>query len=176
MRFFRNSIVSTRRSRLVPNYFLITQADGLLYHMSLIFTSASCGAGVYVLSEDHCPPHVHARHRREDWVARVRFSFIHDEVELMSAAPDKYAPPSRVLDRLLGEIKARLIDCRKTWWSIRQSTCLANQWAIVRAPGRVDLTTNRTTPARQISDCRYDPITALARVSFRDGTIEDVKL
>jgi hypothetical protein len=143
--------------------------------MSLIFISASSGAGIYVLSEDHCPPHVHARHRREGWVARVGFSFIHDEIELMSIDSNRNAPSSRVVDRLLDEIEARLTDCRKTWWRIRQSTCLTNQWAIVRAPGRVDLTSTRTPPARQIADCRYDPIAALARVSFRDGTIEDVK-
>lgn len=94
----------------------------------------------------------------------------------MSIAPDKNAPPSRVLDRLLGEIEAGLTYCRKAWWLIRQSTCLANKWAIVHAPGRVELTSLRTPPAKQISDCRYDPITALARVSFRDGTIEDVNL
>jgi hypothetical protein len=76
----------------------------------------------------------------------------------------------------LGDIHARLTDCRKTWWQNQQTTCLANRWAIVRSPGRVDLTSTRTPPARQISDGRYDPITALVRVSFRDGTNEDVKL
>ena len=40
--------------------------------MSRVFTSEGTGAGIYVFSDDHCPAHVHARHRSEGWIARVR--------------------------------------------------------------------------------------------------------
>ena len=34
--------------------------------MSRVFISAGTGAAVYVFANDHCPPHVHAKHRGEN--------------------------------------------------------------------------------------------------------------
>ena len=33
------------------------------------------GARVVIVSDDHCPPHVHAAHRAERWGVRIGFSF-----------------------------------------------------------------------------------------------------
>jgi hypothetical protein len=44
---------------------------------------------IYVFADDHCPPHVHARHRGESWIARVRISYLSTAVELISIAPLK---------------------------------------------------------------------------------------
>jgi hypothetical protein len=52
--------------------------------MSRIFVSPNTGAAVYVFSNDHCPAHVHARHRSDGWIARVSLSFLAAAVELMS--------------------------------------------------------------------------------------------
>jgi hypothetical protein len=83
--------------------------------MSRVFVSAATGAVIYVFADDHCPPHVHARHRGEGWVARVRFSYVGSEVELISIAPLKNVPLQRVVNELLDDVQARLMDCRRRW-------------------------------------------------------------
>ncbi len=144
--------------------------------MSRVFISEGTGAGIYVLSDDHCPAHVHARHRGEGWIARVRFSYLGSTVELMSIAPVKNVPLQRVVNNLLSEVKVRLPDCRRSWWLIRRTTCLANQWAVVREPGRIELLSKPAPGAKQIAEAEYDPANEHVYVIFRDGTTEQVKL
>ena len=95
--------------------------------MSRVFISEGTGAGTYVFSDDHCPAHVHARQRGDGWIARVRFSYLDSTVELISIAPVKNVPLQRVVNRLLSDVRARLPDCRRSWWLTRGTTCLANQ-------------------------------------------------
>jgi hypothetical protein len=131
--------------------------------MGRVLTSGGTGAAVYVFSYDHCPPHVHARHRGDEWIARVAFSYINNAVTLMSVAPLRLAPQPRVLNRLLDDIEAALPACRRSWWLTRRTTCLANQWVILPA-----------SAARQIADASYDPASQRLRVIFADGTIADL--
>ena len=141
--------------------------------MSRVFVSEATGAVIYVFADDHCPPHVHARHRGEDWVARVRFSYVGSDVKLLSIAPLKNVPLQRVVNELLDDIQARLTDCRRSWWTTRQTACLANQWAIAPPGGKVVVCAERTQGAKQIADASYDPSTERLRVTFRDGTTAD---
>src|SRR5260370_21526144 len=136
--------------------------------MSRVFVSEATGAVIYVFADDHCPPHVHARHRGEGWVARVRFSYISSAVELISIAPLKNVPLQRVVNQLLDDVQGRLADCRRRWWTTRRTTCLANQWAVVEA-GKTELRSERTPDAKQIADASYDPATEQLHVTFRDG-------
>jgi hypothetical protein len=138
--------------------------------MSRVFVSEATGAGIYVFADDHCPPHVHARHRGEGWVARVGFSYVGTAVKLISIAPLKNVPLQRVVNALLDDVRARLAACRRSWWMTRQTTCLANQWAIVPATEKIELRSERTPGARQIADASYDPATEWLHVTFRDGT------
>jgi hypothetical protein len=142
--------------------------------MSRVFVSAATGAVIYVFADDHCPPHVHARHRGEGWVARVRFSYVSGDVELISIAPLKNVPLQRVVNELLDDIQAQLMDCRRSWWMTRQITCLANQWAVAPAASEIKLCSERTREAKQIADASYDPATEQLRVTFRDGTTAEV--
>src|SRR5258708_30559418 len=107
--------------------------------MNRVFISEGTGATIYVFTEDHCPPHVHARHRAEGWIARVRFSYLSSTVELMSIAPTKNVPLQRVVNRLLDNIQERLSDCRQSWWMTKRTACLTNQWALVPANGKVEM-------------------------------------
>lgn len=138
--------------------------------MSRVFTSQNTGAGVYVFSDDHCPPHVHARHRGDGWIARVRFSFVSSAVELLSIAPLKNSPLQRTVNRLLDDIEAELPSCRRTWWATRQTTCLTNQWAVVPTSGVIELLPEPTANAKQIAVATYDPEQERLRVTFEDGT------
>ena len=142
--------------------------------MSRVLISESTGAAIYVFSDDHCPPHVHARQRGDGWIARVRFSYVGSAVELMSIAPLKNVPLQRVVNRLLEDIQTGLPDCRKSWWMTRRTTCLTNQWATVLAPEKIRLVSEPMTNAKQIADATYDPDKERLRIEFRDGTTVDV--
>lgn len=143
--------------------------------MAKVFTSEATGATVYVFSDDHCPPHVHARHRGEGWIARASFSFLRNAVELMSIQPLRKTPLLRTVNHLLDDIQGRLSDCRRCWWLIRRTTCLENQWARVPVPGRVVIS-DHVPGARQIDDAEYDASASELHVSFCDGTTEAVRL
>ena len=142
--------------------------------MSRVFVSVATGAVIYVFADDHCPPHVHARHRGEGWIARVRFSYVSSGVELISIAPLKNVPLQRVVNKLLDDIRARLMECRRRWWMTRQTTCLANQWAVVPAAERIELRSVRTADTKQIADAKYEPATEQLVVTFQDGTTVEV--
>jgi hypothetical protein len=144
--------------------------------MSRVFISDRTGAGIYVFSDDHCPAHVHARHRGEGWIARVRFSYLDSSVELVSIAPVKNVPLQRVVNRLLSDVQLRLPDCRRGWWLTRRTTCLANQWAVVGDLGRIELRSKPAPSAKQIAEAEYDPANEQVHVIFLDGTTAQVKL
>ena len=142
--------------------------------MSRVLISESTGAAVYVFSDDHCPPHVHARHRGDGWIARVRFSYLSGSVELMSVAPLKNYPLRRTINRLLADIEAGLPTCRRSCWLTKRTTCLANQWTTVLATGQIEVSSEPLANAKQIVDARYDPDEERLRLAFQDGTTADV--
>jgi len=144
--------------------------------MSRVFISDGTGAAIYVFSDDHCPAHVHARHRGEGWIARVRFSYLESTVDLISIAPVKNVPLQRVVNRLLTDVQVRLPDCRRSWWLMRRTTCLANQWAMMSKPGRIELLSKPAPSARQIAEAEYDPANQQVHVVFQDGITVQVKL
>jgi len=141
--------------------------------MSRVFVSEATRAAIYVFSDDHCPPHVHARHRGEGWIARVRFSYVRSAVALISITPLRNAPQRRALNLLLGDIQGRLADCRRAWWTTRRTTCLANQWAR-EGQGTIELLSERTPDAKRIVDATYDPDAEQLHVTFRDGATLEV--
>jgi hypothetical protein len=94
-----------------------------------VFISEGTGAGIYVFSDDRCPAHVHARHRGEGWIARLRFSYLGSTVELMSIALVKSVPLQRVVNRLLSdEIMTTNI----------QRISDADEYAVALAAGRTE--------------------------------------
>ena len=64
--------------------------------------------------------------------------------------------------------------CRQSWWITKRTTCLANQWAVVLAPEKIELSPGPVANAKQIADASYDPDQERLRVTFRDGTTADV--
>jgi len=144
--------------------------------MSRVFVSEATGAAIYVFADDHCPAHVHARHRSEGWIARVKFSYLNGAVALISIAPVANIPLQRVISRLMNDIQQRVPDCRRSWWNMRRTTCLVNQWAVVPEPGKVELASEAAPHAKQISEAQYAPESATLHVSFRDGTTAQVQL
>lgn len=106
----------------------------------------------------------------------MRFAYLSSAVNLISIAPVKNVPLQRVVNHLLRDVKVRLPDCRRGWWLMRRTTCLANQWAVVREPGRIELLSKPAPGAKQIAEAEYDPENEQVHVIFQDGTREEVKL
>jgi len=142
--------------------------------MSRVLVSPSTGAVVYVFADDHCPPHVHARHRGEGWVARVGFSYATDRVRLLSVVPQGHVPPGRTLGLLLDDVAAELPRCRRAWWETRGTTCLENRWARVTQAGVVELLPGRERDAAQVREARYEPGTERVALGFGDGAALDM--
>jgi len=71
---------------------------------------------VFVGAEDHPPPHVHAVHSGEGWVARFRFSFLSDVTGLYRFRRRGRRPTTATLDRVAEAIMADLPTCRENWW------------------------------------------------------------
>ena len=85
------------------------------------------GARVVIVSDDHCPPHVHAAHRAERWGVRIGFSFAPPNPWVMSIAPSPIAVRLRQLSRMLLEVTVAQADCRRLWWDTQKTTCLENK-------------------------------------------------
>lgn len=76
----------------------------------------------------------------------------------------------------MADVQERLSDCRRSWWMNIRITCLANQWAIVAAHGKIELVADRTPSARQIVNAHYVPETERLLVDFQRGAKEEVQL
>ena len=106
----------------------------------------------------------------------MQFSFVDNDIGLMSIAPAKRVPLQRVVNKLLDDVSDRVVSCRRQWWTIRRTTCLMNQWVKVPRAGKIEVLAERRADAKQIADARYDPASDRTRVSFHDGTAADVRL
>jgi len=138
--------------------------------MARVFASEATGAEIYVFSDDHCPPHVHARHRADAWIARVGFSFVATAVDLISIAPMRNIPLQRVLNRLLDDVQGQLAICRRKWWEIQGTACLVNQWAKIEPSGMIRISAPGVAEAKQITGADYGPDSGQLHLIFRDGT------
>jgi hypothetical protein len=63
-----------------------------------------------------------------------------------------------------------------SWWLTRGTTCVTNQWILVRGPGRIELLSKPAPSAKQIAQAEYDPAKEQVYVMFQDGTTEQVEL
>lgn len=137
--------------------------------MSQVFVSEATRAGIYIFAYDHCPPHVHARHRGEGWIARVGFSYARAAVALISIALLRNVPSQRVSSMTL-----------RPGWRIAggrggdQADDLLGEPGATAREGRLELRSGRTRDARQIIDTRYDPEAERLRVIFRDRATAEV--
>jgi hypothetical protein len=138
--------------------------------MVRVFVLEGIGAGIYIFSDDHCPPHVHARHRADGWIARVGFSYLTSDVELISIAPMRNIPRQRVVNRLLDDVQDHLAMCRHCWWELRRTACLVNQWAKIEQSGKIQILAAGVAATKQITHAEYALDGGRLHLSFRDGT------
>ena len=139
--------------------------------MSRVCVSAQTGASVYVFSDDHCPPHVHARHRGDDWVARVEFSFVTNHVRLMSVTPVQNTPSSRVIGQLLEDVRDAVPTCRNMWWAMQATVCLTNRWASLPLMAHtIVMKPERQSGNVQVKGAQYRPASNQLLIWCKNGT------
>ena len=131
---------------------------------------STTGARVVIASDDHCPPHIHARHKEEGWVVRIWFSFESKAVGVISIAPTGHAVRQRHLNQMLDEPAANLRHARKVWWDGKRTTCLENKWMVRIAPGGWTVASERRSGAKQVRSATHRVTTGRTMVTFADGT------
>lgn len=85
---------------------------------------------VFIGAEDHPPPHVHASHQAEGWMARFRFSFLSDVTGLYRFRRRGRRPTDATLEEVADSVIANLQTCRQEWWlthGARHGIGLVNQ-------------------------------------------------
>jgi len=74
----------------------------------------------------------------------VAFACVGSALELLGIAPLSNVPLRPVPNQFLYDVQARLAECRQRWCMMRQTICLANQWAMTPVPERMRLLSERT--------------------------------
>ena len=134
---------------------------------------------VFVAAEDHPPPHVHAVHSGEGWVARFRFSFLSDVTGLYRFRRRGRRPTLATLERVADAIMANLPACRQTWWAThgsRHGIGLVNRRVEPRGRTGGDGVVARValkpgTAAIGIVSATYDPAGSRVTLTLGDGRV-----
>jgi hypothetical protein len=132
---------------------------------------------VFIAAEDHPPPHVHAVHAGEGWVARFRFSFLSDVTGLYRFRRRGRRPTVATLDRVAEMIIANLPACRESWWAThgnRHEIGLVNRRVETRriADGDGVLAKVAVKPSRAaagIVSAAYEPDSGKVALTLDDG-------
>ena len=105
--------------------------------------------------DEHCPPHVHVG--GDDWIARFKFSFWHDDVCLWDVTPAKNKPREALLENLRQTLlkPANLRKARELWWSTLRAVCLDH---LMWQPDTQDVVSPNSAGrgARKIAKARFD--------------------
>lgn len=132
---------------------------------------------VFIAAEDHPPPHVHAVHSGEGWVARFRFSFLTDVTGLYRFRHRRRRPTHATLDHVAEAVMANLPACRENWWNThgqRHEIGLVNRRVETR---RIDggdgflakVALKPTKAAAAILSAGYDPGSGKVTLALDDG-------
>jgi hypothetical protein len=132
---------------------------------------------VFIAAEDHPPPHIHAAHAGEGWVARFRFSFLSDVTGLYRFRRRGRRPTGAALDLVAEAIMAKLPACRENWWlthGSRHGIGLVNRRIETRSPGQLDdilarVPLNPASTAAGIIAASYDPRSGKISLTLDDG-------
>jgi hypothetical protein len=70
---------------------------------------------LFIGANDHPPPHAHVYHGPLGWLARFRFSYLSNQVELYRFARRGKRPLISELNAAQDIVQRRLQDCREEW-------------------------------------------------------------
>lgn len=90
-------------------------------------TIQSQGANIRIVfrTPDHCPPHVHAFNKAQQWEFRVFFSYISTEItfEIKFGTPKKSH-----IENVMNYVLNNLPKFRKNWWDVFGKT-FSSKWS-----------------------------------------------
>lgn len=132
---------------------------------------------IFIAAEDHPPPHVHARHTTQGWVARFRFSFLSDVAALYRFKQRGRNPTVQTLDELEEAIVRTLPDCRAEWWAThgdRHGIGLVNRCIVTRPDANADgvlakVPLKPDRGAATVAAATYDPGAGGVTLTLADG-------
>jgi len=132
---------------------------------------------VFIAAEDHPPPHVHAVHTGEGWVARFRFSYLSDVTGLHRFRRRGRRPTEATLERVAEAIMAHLPACRESWWTThgsRHEINLVNRRVETRRIKDGDgvlakVALQPSKAASSIVSATYDPSNGQVGLTLADG-------
>jgi len=76
------------------------------------------GLKIWFWSNDHEPPHFHAK-RSGEWEVKIKFML--DPSEMVEVKWSKKTPPKSVLNKLTSMAKAHRVELLEQWQAIRDS-------------------------------------------------------
>jgi len=124
-----------------------------------------------IWSLEHCPPHVTFVCRADQWTARVGFSMVGTDTELIDVKPVGNAPAPGLLQQLVQQVNSAKQGCRQAWWDVVETACLDNQpvlWDLDRVRLAAADEGTGVVVARR---ARYDAGTGVvAQIKWNDGS------
>jgi hypothetical protein len=143
--------------------------------MSRVFVSKDTGAAIYVFVNDHCPPHVHARHRAEGWTAGEVFLPQWRVGSLEHRAGEK-GPIATRGHPALGRHSGAAIGLPRTMADGKSHSVSDESMGADASRRDCGFSSETGSRAQQIVDAHYDPLREQLVVAFRDGTTTEVDL
>ena len=121
-------------------------------------TIQSPGANIRIVfrTPDHCPPHVHAFDKAQQWEFRVFFSYVSTEI----AFEIKFGTPKKShIENVMNYVLNNLPKFRKNWWDVFGKVCLKNTYIKVSKTGIASVAKPNDLGAVKILTAKYDDIT-----------------
>ena len=129
------------------------------------------GAGQVVVSVntgDHCDPHVHCWDKAWSWEARIRFSFMNNQITFWDFLWARNNPRSSVITEIIRQIGPYLPKCRGDWWQYYSGSfgcCLKNTQQVDNAG-----------VYRQVHSATYNATASKTELIFVGGFTREVPL
>jgi hypothetical protein len=129
------------------------------------------GAGQVIIvinTGDHCEPHVHCWDKAQSWEARIRFSFMDNNITFWDFLSRMNNPSVSVINEIMKQLGTILRRCRVVWWQYYCNTigcCLKNTQQVDNAGNY-----------RQIHSATYDGAGNKTELTFVGGFKREVQL
>ncbi|USX22874.1 hypothetical protein NHH82_12230 [Oxalobacteraceae bacterium OTU3REALA1] len=132
-------------------------------------TIQSQGANIRITfrTPDHCPPHVHAFNRAQQWEFRVFFSYVSTEI----AFEIKFGTPKKPhIEDVMNHVLNNLPKFRKNWWHVFGKVCLKNTYIKINKSGIASAAMPNDLGAIKLLTAKYDDI-ARSILFQQDGIV-----
>lgn len=82
--------------------------------------------------DEHCPAHVHAISRNNNWEIKILFSYAGNDVQHLTYEILYGIPLRKHVNAVITEVNNSIYLCRKEWWNFFGDVCLINQTLLLK--------------------------------------------